>query len=106
MAIRKFGAIDASSAILHFGPERCLERWFRPRFNGYKTADLSRSDVDLNLDIENIGLASESIDVTVCSHVLEHVDDRRALSELHRVLKASGMLFCNGTARRGLGQNL
>jgi FkbM family methyltransferase len=46
-----------------------------------------------SLDIPAIDRASESYDVVVCNHVLQHVeDDRRAFGELMRVLKADGFL--------------
>lgn len=93
IALQKMGAINASSTIVHFGPERCLERWFRSQYKGYKTADLTRADVDLQINIENIDLESGSVDIVLCSHVLEHVDDRKALQELHRILKPAGVLF-------------
>src|SRR5262249_15782570 len=36
-------------------------------------------------------LRDESVDVILCSHVLEHVaDDRRAMREMHRVLRPGG----------------
>ena len=34
----------------------------------------------------------EQFDTIVCSHVLEHVNDRAALAELHRILKQDGLL--------------
>jgi SAM-dependent methyltransferase len=58
----------------------------------YVTADL-RDGLDLKLDIEDIDLPDESFDIVVCSHVLEHVNDRAALSELHRILRPSGRLI-------------
>jgi ubiquinone/menaquinone biosynthesis C-methylase UbiE len=32
-----------------------------------------------------------SLDCVVCSHVLEHVDDNKALKEIYRVLKPGGV---------------
>ena len=51
------------------------------------SADLF-TEADLQLDIQDTGLASESYDFIFCNHVLEHVDDyRSALQEVHRVLR-------------------
>jgi ubiquinone/menaquinone biosynthesis C-methylase UbiE len=45
----------------------------------------------VKMDITQIEYPSESFDAIICSHVLEHVqDDRRAMSELYRVLKPGG----------------
>ena len=49
---------------------------------------------DRVLDIEALEVADESYDVVICNHVLEHVDDRAALSELYRVLRPGGRLVC------------
>jgi ubiquinone/menaquinone biosynthesis C-methylase UbiE len=56
------------------------------------TADLLVEGVDLLVDITNMPeVASNSYDILICSHVLEHVsDDKKALSELYRVLKPGG----------------
>jgi SAM-dependent methyltransferase len=56
------------------------------------TADLLMEGVDLCIDIENMPeINSDVYDVLICSHVLEHVnDDKKALSELYRVLKPGG----------------
>jgi SAM-dependent methyltransferase len=58
----------------------------------HHTADLFTENVDFALDITNMPeIASDSYDILVCSHVLEHVaDDSKALSELYRVLKPGG----------------
>lgn len=43
------------------------------------------------LDITNIHYNNDDFDVIICNHVLEHViDDRKAMSELFRVLKPGG----------------
>lgn len=81
-----------SKAVLHVAPEACLRERFADRLGGgYVTADLKRSDVSLKMDIAQIDQPDESYDVIYCSHVLEHVpEDRRAMSELRRVLKSEG----------------
>lgn len=58
----------------------------------YMSADKYMEDVDLVIDITDMGaVPSESYDIFICSHVLEHVDDdRKALSELFRILKPGG----------------
>ena len=44
-----------------------------------------------SMDITDIRLPAESFDVIYASHVLEHVpDDRKAMRELHRVLRRGG----------------
>ena len=45
----------------------------------------------VHMDITDIRFPDESFDVIYASHVLEHVDDdRRAIRELHRVLRTGG----------------
>ncbi len=89
----KGGLESIHEPVLHFAPERFLEKKFRSHFKNYKTADLYYKDVDLNLNIENLDLVSSSYETIICSHVLEHVDDQKALLELRRVLKKGGKLF-------------
>jgi SAM-dependent methyltransferase len=56
----------------------------------YVTADLIEP-ADLQIDIEHIPLPDGSFDIIICSHVLEHVDDHRAIAEIARVLSSSGI---------------
>ncbi len=78
--------------LLHVSPEAQLEKFLRSQTNiTYASADLGPSSVDLRLDVTKIPLLDSSIDLIICSHVLEHVpDDRRAMSEMIRVLKPGG----------------
>ena len=78
--------------LLHFAPEK----FSRSRLSAintlkYITTDYMRDDVNTQLDMCHLGLATESIDLVIASHVLEHVqDDKAALEELYRVLRPSG----------------
>ena len=58
----------------------------------YVTADYDKTDVDLNLDISNMStIADGEFDLLIASDVLEHVyDDKKAISEIHRILKING----------------
>ena len=81
----------AQAVVLHFAPEHALSRLLRPLARQYITADIDPGRADVALDIEAIDRPDASVDVVVCNHVLEHVDDRRALSELRRVLRPGGL---------------
>lgn len=55
------------------------------------TADLNDPEAMERMDITDIHHPDNSFDIIYCSHVLEHVpDDRKAMRELFRVLKANG----------------
>lgn len=79
--------------ILHFAPERIISSLIKQSAKQYLTADISPEKADCVLNIEQIELPNESWDVIVCSHVLEHVDDRLALLELYRILRPKGQLI-------------
>ena len=70
-------------------------RHFKRHYKGlrerYVTADLESPLADMHFDVQHIPLEARSIDVVICNHLLEHVeDDRLALRELHRILKPGG----------------
>lgn len=81
-----------SAHVLHFASEECVTRFVKPVVTSYVTADLEGGR-DLSLNVEKIDLPDEQFDLVICSHVLEHVDDRAALGELHRIIKKGGLLI-------------
>jgi len=80
-----------SGRVVHFAPEPSVADLVRPLAHHYQSADLNRSDCDLQLNLEKIALPDSDVDVFVASHVLEHVNDRKALGELNRCLKPGGV---------------
>jgi SAM-dependent methyltransferase len=85
--------LPLSGSLLHFAPEQSVAKLLKAQGVQYTSADLYARDVDLKLNIEKIDLHDDQYDVVVCSHVLEHVNDRAALSELRRILKPDGLLI-------------
>lgn len=50
--------------------------------------------LDFVMDLEYLTCASDTFDIVICSHVLEHVkDDDVALTEIFRVLRHDGVLL-------------
>jgi SAM-dependent methyltransferase len=82
------------SRVLHFAPERCFGAYvFNAAPAEYIKADLFPSAPDVQkVDMLEMKFDSESFDMVIANHVLEHVaDDARALSEIHRVLRRGGV---------------
>jgi SAM-dependent methyltransferase len=82
--------------VLHFAPEWGTQRDLRahPRVQRYVTADLGARGVDVRCDITHLDFPSQTFDIVLCSHVLEHVpNDRQAIRELHRVLRPGGVAY-------------
>jgi SAM-dependent methyltransferase len=77
--------------VLHFAREDCVTGFIKPLAGRYVTADIDAGRADLVLNIERLDLPASSFDVAICSHVLEHVDDRKALAELYRILRPGGL---------------
>lgn len=88
-----YGIFDNTERLLHVAPEPFLSELLRHACSGYVSADLMDRNADIRLDIENMTVADGSFDTVLCSHVLEHVDDRKALGEIHRVLAPGGRLI-------------
>lgn len=86
--------VRRGESVLHFAPEQPVYELLERISPGMvTTADIDERRAQLKLDVESIAVADGKFDVVVCSHVLEHVDDRRALSEIARVLRPGGRLL-------------
>ena len=88
----KTNLFSARPKILHFAPEPFFQDALRalPGIE-YTSADLCSPLAMVKMDITDIRYGDDSFDVILCNHVLEHItDDRKAMSELHRVLRPGG----------------
>lgn len=83
--------------ILHVAPDFGLYLWLKRQ----PQIDYVCSDIDakryrhidglLTADLTKLPFDSDSFDILICSHVLEHIpDDAAAFSEIRRVLKPGG----------------
>lgn len=79
--------------MLHIAPEQCFFKRFKNLKNlDYLTADLFSPIADVKADICDLPFKENTFDIIFCNHVLEHIeDDKKAMSELYRVLKPGGM---------------
>jgi SAM-dependent methyltransferase len=80
-------------ALIDFAPQNGLSVFLKkhPQIN-YRSADLYMENVDDKVDITDMKIyKNNTFDFFICSHVLEHVkDDKKAISELYRILKPGG----------------
>lgn len=86
------GQIQSSNGgrLLHVAPETCIAKLLSKNYQ-YVSVDMWASGVDVHSDITAFCFPDECFDAIICNHVLEHVPaDRKALSELYRVLKQGG----------------
>lgn len=83
----------APKKVLHIAPEQCFLKLFKNQKNlSYTSADLYSPIADVKADICDLPFNDNIFDVVFCNHVLEHInDDKKAMSELYRVLKPGGM---------------
>ena len=85
---------SSKGSILDFAPPKRLQQFIRESFPDfdYRSADLTRTDVDDRIDISNMDkYPNGSFDFLLCSHILEHVEqDKTAMKELFRILKPGG----------------
>lgn len=96
LALRRWreGYCLGSGTILHFAPEPAVAQLLRESASVYLSADIDaiRYDGDLSCDLEHLPVCDNSVDLVVACHVLEHlVGDRRALTEIRRVLRPGGV---------------
>jgi SAM-dependent methyltransferase len=79
--------------VLHFAAEPAIRPLVEPYAQRYISCDIHPRPGQIRIDIERVDLPEAEVDLIICNHVLEHVDDIRALSELRRVLKPLGVLL-------------
>ncbi len=81
--------------LLHFAPETAFEAELSALPNlRYVGADLVPRGNQIRVDVMDIQFEDASFDVILCNHVLGEVpDDRRAIGELHRILRPGGRLI-------------
>lgn len=78
--------------LLHIAPEQPFLKRFSSMANiEYTTADLESPIADVKLDIQAMPFGEAEFDVVFANHVLEHIpDEKKALTEVYRVLKPGG----------------
>ena len=84
--------LAGARSLLHFAPEPGIRRRLAAaRGLEYVTTDLEDPSVTVRADITALPFPDARFYALLCSHVLEHIpDDRRAMSELARVLRPGG----------------
>lgn len=89
---RETDFFDTPARVLHFAPEQPFYRRFRKLdHREYVTTDLNSPLADVKADICDLPFEDDQFDIILCNHVLEHIpDDRKALSELYRVMAPGG----------------
>jgi len=91
LLLDRHSPIPKGAKLLHFAAEPSITQVVEPLAKEYYRADIESSRADLVLNIENIDLNNNEFDVVICFHVLEHVDDAKALVEIFRILKPGGL---------------
>ncbi len=87
--------LNETPKLLHIAPEvtliKRLKRAYHQNPQDYITADLESPLATMHFDVQDIPLPNEFADVIICNHIMEHIpDDRKAMRELHRVMKSGG----------------
>lgn len=96
--------IGPEARVLHFA----AEPWVRDRLDHvaeYRTADLN-DRFEWRLDLEAMALPDARFEVIIANHVIEHVDDSKALSEIARVLSPGGLAVLTAPVVEGWSETL
>lgn len=91
---RFFGSLGLRLAhVVHFAPEKCLERVVTSFCDRYDRSNFGGGGRDdLGLDLTRLDLADASCDTLLLNCVLDCMgDDRRAATEMYRVLTPGGV---------------
>ena len=94
-----------NQTVLHFSPPESLKAVIAQKGNTkeYITTDFEGEfESEYNFDIENINIANESVDVIICYHILEHIEnDLNAITELYRILNKNGRCYIQTPFKEG-----
>jgi predicted SAM-dependent methyltransferase len=96
--------IKSNIHVLDFSPSRALYRkWKKEKNVNHIASDLSGDFIsDVTYDITQIPEKENTFDLIVCYHILEHIiEDVKAMSELHRVLKPTGTVVIQTPFKEG-----
>lgn len=96
--IYKLAERDRKIRVLHIAPEKNLSKALLDlSLENYICGDLFAGDYKypdhvVNMDVTNLPQEDGYFDLVICNHVLEHIpNDKKAISELYRVLKKPGI---------------
>lgn len=94
---------DGNKKILHFSPSRVIQQKLKRLYPNYVTTDFNGGlSTDKSFDITQIDEKNDAYDIIICYHVLEHiVNDKKAISELYRILKPQGELIIQTPFKNG-----
>lgn len=96
--------MTSNITVLDFSPFRILYRKWKKKTNiQYFATDFGTDFIaDYRYDITDIDCKDETFDLIICYHILEHiVDDKKAMSELYRVLKKNGTVLIQTPFKEG-----
>lgn len=75
--------------------KKILRANFSYHIDEYRTADINSTNVDDEVNIEDLPYKDNYFNLFLCSHVLEHVnDDSKAIKELYHILKPGEIGIC------------
>jgi len=79
--------------VLHFAPVKGLKDFLKnsPYVSTYIDADLNPNVATYQADMTRMPYEDNSFDLLICSHILYCIpEDRKAMQEIHRVLRPGG----------------
>ncbi len=90
--------------VLHFSPSRSVYRLLKKnsKITYFSTDFEDEFLADYRYDITQIPLEKDFFDLIICYHILEHIEnDKKAIEELHRVLKDDGICIIQTPFKEG-----
>ncbi|TXD69052.1 methyltransferase domain-containing protein [Aequorivita lipolytica] len=90
--------------VLHFSPSRSVYRNLKtnPNISYFSTDYEDEFIAEYRYNITQIPLENDFFDLIICYHILEHIEnDKKAMEELHRVLKPGGTCIIQTPFKEG-----